>query len=239
MTSGSRSRFWLVHAVIPVVAGSAAVVALERSGADRALTDAFFDAELGDFPWRHRWLTEVFVHQVGKQIVIAFGVLLAIGLLASRWKPRLAARRRTMAYLLASLALGPLVTAGWKDLSDKRCPWDLKVYGGFADTDRVLPTDPPKHHRGCFPCGHASGGYALTSLYFAFRDTDRKWARRGLWIGLGYGTVLGIARMAQGAHYASHVVATAVVCWTIALVLYELILRRRASADAATAPSAG
>jgi len=44
-------------------------------------------------------------------------------------------------------------------------------------------------------------------------------------LALGFGS--GLARVAQGAHFASHIVWSALVCWLVTLALYEGFLRRR------------
>jgi len=218
--------YWLTHVVAPLVIGVPAIWWFETRGFDKAVADYTFDPAINNFPWRNHWFAKYVVHDGGKIAVIVFGVVIVGLLVASRWKPKLADWRIPLAYMIACLATGPLISSGWKDLSDKRCPWDLKIYGGFADHDRILETDPPDHRRGCFPCGQASSGFALMGLYFALKRRSRRWSRRGLVIGLVYGTALGVGRIAQGAHYPSHVVATALVCWFSALILYELFLRR-------------
>lgn len=227
MATSKVTRFYLVHGVIPIALGVAAVIALEHTGFDRWLTDACFDPAIQNFPLRKHWLTEDVVHKAGKNAAIGVGVV-AIGLLiASRWKRALVSWRRGLVYFVACMAIGPLISSGWKDVSHKRCPWDLAVYGGFAASDQILDDDPPQHRRGCFPCGQASAGFSLAAGYFALRGRRRRAARFALVFGLSYGTLLGIGRILQGAHFASHVVATAVVCWSVSLVLYEVLLRRR------------
>jgi len=40
------------------------------------------------------------------------------------------------------------------------------------------------------------------------------------------GFALGMGRVAQGAHFVSHNLWSALICWLVVLALYELLLRR-------------
>ncbi|MBL8804694.1 MAG: phosphatase PAP2 family protein [Planctomycetes bacterium] len=241
-TSVSTSRasnvaFWITHFAAPLGAGVAAIFWLQSSGWDRAAIDAAFDPASGKFPWRHHWLTEDVIHTGGKNLVIALAALVALALLASRWKPALVRWRGPLALFLAAVVLGPLATGLGKNLSDARCPWDLARYGGFAVHEHNNAEDGTLGRRGCFPCGQASAGFALTAGYFALRRRRPRAARSALGIGLVYGTILGAGRVLQGAHYPSHVVGTALVCWNVSLGLYALTLKRREDqCDTLTAP---
>jgi membrane-associated PAP2 superfamily phosphatase len=225
--SPSRARFLAWHLGLPLVLAAALLVVFEFTSLDTAIEDRFYDPQSREFPWRHTFLFEDLIHDAGKIVVIAFGVLVLGAFVASFFRERIVSWRRPLAYVFLTLALGPAATSGWKDLSPKHCPWDLAMYGGHAPHTTLLEPVPEGVKRGrCFPCGQASSGFSLMALYFALLHRNRKLARRGLWLGLGYGSVLGFGRMVQGAHFLSHVLTTALVCWLVAFVLYELVLRR-------------
>lgn len=219
-------RFWLLHLAAPLVLGVGAIAALHLSGLDRAVLDSAFDASTGKFPLRAHWFTEDVLHAGGKYLVMLAPAAALALLIASRWNRALAAWRGPLALFVAAMVLGPLVTSLGKNLSSVRCPWDLERYGGFAKHEVNHVEDGTVGRRGCFPCGQASAGFALMSSYFALRRRKPRWARGGLWLGLGYGTLLGAGRVLQGAHYPSHVIGTALVCWTVALLLYAGTLKR-------------
>lgn len=223
----SRARFLAWHLGFPLGLAALLLALFEFTPLDTAIEDRFYDPAAREFPWRHTFLFEDLIHDAGKLVVIVFGIGVLVALVASFLKERLADWRRPLAYVLLTLALGPTVTSGWKDLSPKHCPWDLAMYGGHAPHTTLLEPVPEGVKRGrCFPCGQASSGFSLMALYFALRHRNRRFARRGLWLGLGYGSLLGFGRMVQGAHFLSHVLTTALVCWLVAFVLYELVLRR-------------
>ena len=223
----STGRYWVTHAILPLLAAAVCLWIFETTTLDRATLDPFFDSETHTFPLRHNKAFTFVFKELSKSLVIAFGVAIAIGLMISIRNRRLVAWRRTMVYVLTCLALAPLVVAALKYSSCKHCPWDLAIYGGAAPYPGLLGCPPPSFGDGeCFPSGHASGGFALFALYFAHRIHAPRRAWAWFVIAALYGSIMGVSRMVQGAHFLSHTVATAFVCWFVCLGLYELILRR-------------
>lgn len=225
----TRTRFYVTHALLPFLAAALALLVFEHTNIDRATLDPFYDVGTRTFPLRDSaWFTLVF-KDLMKGAVIALGVAVALGLVVSIKRRELVRWRLTMLYVLLGLALCPLVVAAFKYSSCKHCPWDLSIYGGSDGVPHVglLGCPPPSFGQGeCFPSGHASGGYALFALYFAHRIHAPKRARIWLFVALAYGSVMGISRMTQGAHFMSHTIATGFVCWYVCLALYEVLLRR-------------
>ncbi|MEA3523011.1 MAG: phosphatase PAP2 family protein [Campylobacterota bacterium] len=70
-----------------------------------------------------------------------------------------------------------------------------------------------------FSCGHASGAYVLIALALLARK------RKGLWMALavGYGSFVGVARMAAGGHYFSDVVVSFFIMYFTAKITYNLL----------------
>ena len=128
-------------------------------------------------------------------------------------------------FLLLSLALGPATVAVLKDTTNTHCPYDLQIYGGGAPYVRLLehaPADAAPGH--CFPGGHASGGFALMAFYFVWWRRRPRLAFAALGGGFAYGFGLGFTRLMQGAHFLSHNLWAAVVCWFVIVILYRLLL---------------
>jgi len=199
----------------------------ETTRIDRATLDPFFDPTTNTFPLRKNATFTFVFKDLAKSLVMALGVVVALGLAISVRSARLKTWRLTMAYTLVALAVGPLVVAALKYSSCKHCPWDLAIYGGDAPYPGLLGCPPPSFGKGqCFPSGHASGGFALFALYFAHRVHAPRRAWAWFAVALIYGSVMGVSRMMQGAHFLSHTVATAFVCWFTCLAVYELMLRR-------------
>ncbi|ELN4741044.1 phosphatase PAP2 family protein [Escherichia coli] len=77
-----------------------------------------------------------------------------------------------------------------------------------------------------WPGGHAAAGFALFALFFALRDRRPNVAHVALIAATSLGTLFSLVRMAQGAHFFSHNLWTALLCWLICLTLYDLMLYR-------------
>lgn len=171
------------------------------------------------FPWREHWLLAGLLHEGGRRL----SWLLAAGLLAAIWWPvgplrrlaRPARIRLALSTVLAALAVSTL-----KAGSATSCPWDLAQFGGAARYTShwsLLADGGPGR---CFPAGHASAGFAFVGGYFAFRPVDEQLARRWLAIALAAGLLLGLGQQWRGAHFMSHTLWTAVVCWFAAWAVH-------------------
>ncbi|MBC7945755.1 MAG: phosphatase PAP2 family protein [Burkholderiales bacterium] len=116
--------------------------------------------------------------------------------------------------------------SGLKAISNKHCPYDLERYGGFAPYVGLLETPAPGIQAGrCFPGGHASGGFSLMAAFFIWRRRRPQRAYLVLAATFACGFVLGFGRILQGAHFLSHNLCTAWVCWLVAIGLYPVVAR--------------
>jgi membrane-associated PAP2 superfamily phosphatase len=222
----SRRAAFLVRHAWPALAAGIALIALDRTKFDHAVNDWFFDPAAGHFPLRNSLWLETVMHQWARYVV----VLIACAVIASffysfateRWRPI----RRLLLFLSLALTLAPGAVAAIKLASVKHCPYDLVEYGGYVEYRSLLDTPLPGVQPGrCFPSGHAAAGFALLAFYFAGLALGRPaLARAGLWTGLGAGMAFGLARMAQGEHFLSHNLWSALVCWVVMLALYVAIM---------------
>ena len=85
-----------------------------------------------------------------------------------------------------------------------------------------MPSDGRMPRAACFPAGHASAGYAWMALYFFFLATRPQWRWLGLAVGIVLGLLFGVVQQLRGAHFLSHDLWTAVICWSCALGGYLL-----------------
>lgn len=114
-----------------------------------------------------------------------------------------------------------VVLVGWlKAVTNVPCPKDLQYFGG------VYPYSTFMHHLPfaaglkpvrCFPAGHASGGFALLSLFFLFRQPRNRWI--GFGAGMALGWVLGIYKMLIGDHFLSHTLVTMSLAWLVSIAM--------------------
>jgi len=214
-------RFWLLHGLLPLLAGAGLVAVLEGRDLDLVLSDACFDFSAGRFPYRHAWWSQRLLHDGGRDLVaLTFAAAVATSIAAGASR-RLKDWLRPAAYmtLLIPLVTGTVGLA--KAASSRHCPWSLARYGGSAPRLGWFEEPPAGLAPGrCFPAAHAAGGFSLLGLYFVFRGRGRALAAGSLALGLSLGTLYAAAQVARGAHFASHGVWSAGIAWFEALALY-------------------
>ncbi|MCK9516297.1 MAG: phosphatase PAP2 family protein [Ottowia sp.] len=226
-------RLWR-SGVFWVTAGAfVALLAWDASGGDLWL--AHLAGDVNGFRWRDSfWLTTV-LHQGGKDA--AWLLWLAL-LLALRWPP--AFMRRLDRLQRWQLVLGVLAAVAVINLvkyaSHTSCPWSLRDFGGSARHvshwlwNRL--DGGPGH---CFPAAHASAGFAFMTGWFAWRQSGSRIAAAWLAASVFAGMLLGIAQQLRGAHFMSHTLWTAWICW-VAGWLVDVIFK---AARSRLAPAPG
>lgn len=125
-----------------------------------------------------------------------------------------------------------------KYASNTSCPWDLAEFGGTARHVSHwmfwLADGGPGQ---CFPSGHSSAAFAFFTLYFVWRSYDANRARRYLLAVCTAGAILSLTQILRGAHYPSHALWSAWVCWTICCAASRW--QQRPSKRVAVLPGAG
>ena len=220
--------------VLVSVAALALLLAWEASGLDLTLAGWFADA--AGFAARDAWWSRHLLHDGGRWL--AAGALLVATIAASmRDKGQAMPRRTRLAWLLAVLVALVLVPA-LKRFSHSSCPWDLLAFGGsvpYVPHWLLGVVDGGPGH--CFPSGHAVAAFAFLPLYFQWRVQRPVLARGILSAVLIAGALLGWAQLARGAHFPSHTLWSAWLCWVVGCVAAR-ILERRYAATAGSGSSA-
>jgi len=223
--SGLRSPRTLGLAIV-LLAGSLAL--FEFTDFDLWLQDHFYSQE------SQRWLVDekepvartVFYN--GPKALVWLVGLSALALAAgpARWRERFQFDRRGLWLAVLVIATVPLLAGIGKKYTNVFCPSELRRYGGdvaYAKLCAPFPAeDRPVRRGGCFPAGHASGGFALLGL-LAMR-AGRRWRNATIALGLGLGWWMGLYQMLKGAHYLSHTVTTMLVAW-IVVEIWRRVLR--------------
>lgn len=145
----------------------------------------------------------------------------AIGLWRRQWHVHV----RIGMFLLMAAMLGPgfLVNGVLKTYWGRPRPHQTVDFGGH------LPFSPIgdigvglSDHNGSFPSGHASIAFFLLAPAFLCRDR-KHWRRACLAMGLAWGTLSGIGRVVQGAHFPSDILwsggITYLAAWCTAWLL--------------------
>lgn len=231
------SRRWLIRqaGLMALLAGVLLLV-FESFPLDLWLERFFFDATLNGFPMQHHWLFSDVMHSGFKAAAYALGFF-SIAFCVYVWHTgatRLSRRQALLAGM--GVILIPLLTAGLKYLTNRHCPWDIVNFGGYAPYVSLFGAISHDMTRGvCFPAGHASAGFVWVIWGLALRSAYPALAHKALIFGLAAGAVMGLGRMAQGAHFLSHVLWSAWFAWSLGLVmaaaLQVQLVPARASAE--------
>jgi membrane-associated PAP2 superfamily phosphatase len=222
MRAAAGRRAFLVLHLYSALVGIVLLLALERTAVDFTFSTWFFDAAAGAFPLRYDATLEIIGHQLARHLVVMIASCVLALYALSFVLPQLGPWRRLLLFLSLGLTVAPLAVVLLKALSARHCPWSLREFGGYADHLSLFEFAAPGSEPGrCFPGGHASGGFCLLAFYFAGHSLgNRALQYTGLWGGLAAGLGLGLVRIAQGAHFLSHILWSGMVCWLVLIALY-------------------
>ena len=216
---------WIPLLVVPTLLFLPVAAVFALSSLDvRVAQSLAFDPTVGDFVARHAFWANGVLHDGGRILIWAIG-LACLGLSAAGYLrdsrgaprfPRLHAVRRDLAWAFAGMMLIVLVIGALKQITDVDCPWSLTLFGGTKPYTGVFGARPPGVAPGaCFPGAHAGSAFALVALYFAFRDSRPRLARRLLVAPLVIGTAFAVGQEARGAHFLSHDLWSAYLAWML------------------------
>jgi len=212
---GIQSSASAVRLAAWTAAATLVLLAWDFSGLDLLLAHA--SGGPAGFALRDHWLLADVLHDGGRRAAWGLAMVLCVAV----WWPfgALGVLSPSRRLRLAVTTLAAVAAVGaFKAVTRTSCPWDLADFGGVA---RYAPhwghlLQPDGGSGRCFPAGHASSGFAFVGGYFAFREVSQTLARRWLWGALAIGLVLGIGQQLRGAHFMSHTLWSAWLCWCVA-----------------------
>lgn len=196
------------------------LLAWDFSGLDMRVMQTIADHR--GFGLRSNWWMEKVLHDWTRQLA----VLIYLGMLVMVWLPW--GRFKTLQRLqrieiFVGITLGLLLINVIKRSSLTSCPWDLAEFGGVARYVSHWQWGLGDGGGGqCFPGGHASAAMAFLAVCLPWLSSGMTVQRRqGLRMLIGVfalGVVLGGVQTLRGAHYPSHTLWTAMLCWGMALL---------------------
>jgi len=132
---------------------------------------------------------------------------------------------RALAFLAASMAIAPglLANSLLKDHWGRARPIQIEAFGGpHHFTSALLPAT--ECDRNCaFVSGHAALGFSLVA--FAFLLPAGRTRYRGIAAAIAFGMLVGLGRIAQGAHFLSDVVFAGLIVYAVTVLLYWWIVQ--------------
>ncbi len=220
----SLSRQLLIAVLLLV----SVVLLSEITRIDLSLQEYFYNADV------RQWLVDDnnavarFVFYDGiKKLYIGF-VLLAIVAVLLSGKVKLFQQYKTgLMIVMLSTILVPLVVNGLKAVTNVPCPKHLRHFGGDYPYVTILKAYPDGFQQDkpvrCYPAGHASGGFALMSLFFLFRGRRAK--KLALTTAIALGWITGGYKMLIGDHFFSHTLVSMLLAWVLILLIVKGIER--------------
>jgi len=190
---------------------------------DMQLAALFYDPASGwplggEFPW-----LQLYRYGYWPALVLACGSLLFLVFSLASGMRRTWRKPALFFVLLMLLGPGLVVNVVFKDNWDRPRPREIQAFGGEKPFLPVWQKGKGTSSHS-FPSGHASMAFYLFSPFFILRRSRPKAARIVLILGLGYGMLMGVARMAQGGHFASDILWAAGFVYFCGLIL-EFLLR--------------
>ncbi|MDD5549614.1 MAG: phosphatase PAP2 family protein [Sulfurovaceae bacterium] len=197
-----------------------------KSGVDLYIQDQFYNFQT------HKWILDEtlqpwkFIFYDGiKRALLIVGAIFIIVYIYSMLKNKLKSYQKGLLIVVVSSILVPGIVGGLKQTTNMPCPHAEIRYNGEMPRTAVWECYTPeyanKKTRECWPAGHASGGFALLSLYFLFHSIRNKiLALSGAMV---IGWSMGIYKMLVGDHFFSHTVITMILAWLLILIIVKFV----------------
>lgn len=165
-------------------------------------------------------------YKLPKYLIATYGVCMILWLSKLRLDNHNIELQKKLLFLILVLISTPLVVAILKHYSPIYCPNFAKEFGGgdfYISPLDIFNYDIFFNNMGkCSPAGHASGGFALISLYFAM---PRKYLKLfSLSFSLLLGSIMGLYQIAKGTHYLSDTIITLSIAYLVCISLEKLLL---------------
>jgi lipid A 4'-phosphatase len=203
-----------------------AALFLALPGIDLAASRLFYDGAQGFFlaDWAPVRVIEGTVPWIVRAMIV-LAVIAAAWLVLLR-RPLWRLDRKTLMFLIAAVALGPGLIANTvlKDHWGRARPSQVAEFGG-ARQFTAAPFPAAQCERNCaFVSGHAALGFSLVSFALLLPFGGRR--KTAIAAALGFGALVGLARMAGGRHFLSDVVYAGLIVVATSWLLYQWIVVR-------------
>jgi len=212
---------------LTLIALTVCILFFEYTQIDVELQDLFYNFE------KKRWIvdkkdsiTRLIFYDGIKRVFYSFVILLVLTLIFFR--NTLSVRKYKQGLLIVCLScfLVPASIAILKATTNVPCPKNIIRYGGDYPYVTLLSKYPDSFHQTkkikCYPAAHASGGFALMSLFFLFKR--KKYKVIALISAISIGWMLGIYKMLIGDHFFSHTIVTMLLAWIEILIVRKITI---------------
>jgi len=202
------------------------IILFESTNLDIRLEDHFYNFNV------HKWILDrnqavfkFFLYDGIKALFIVF-IIIVIGSLAFlRHNSKVKEYKTGLIIVALSTILIPLTVGVLKAKTNTPCPRNITRYHGRYPYVTFLGAYPVTFKQTCkikcFPAGHASGGFALMSLFFLFKRKRNRIVALTCAVGVGWST--GFYKMLIGDHFLSHTIDSMILAWLVILLITLLV----------------
>jgi len=208
---------------------------------DIMVSEFFFDHENSSFNQSQYWSVINKYLNVGPILLFIVSTVVLCG---GCFIEKLAVYRKLALFCFLVMVIGPglIVNGFFKTCWGRPRPYEVKQFGGTEEfvpalmvgarkpcrSDErdlagkvlaVIGVDKQRHES--FPSGHTSAAFYMIVLYFIAAQS--KWRRSLLLFGVGYGLLMGVARIATGYHFLSDILWSGGIVWLTASALDSIM----------------
>lgn len=202
------------------------IVIFEFTSIDLLIQDSLFDFSAGNWFWdKNEPVSRFFLYDAIKTLFIMSALALAIFLAFFKKHRMFQSYRRGLLIVCVSMFVVPGVANLAKAVTNVPCPSDLMRYEGDYPYVTLFSPYPEsfvqERNIRCYPAGHASGGFALLSLFFLFHKPGSR--KLAVVFALTLAWTVGTYKMAIGDHFLGHTVVMMMLAWLLILIITRLI----------------
>ena len=202
------------------------IILFELTPIDIIVQNYFFNFDTSSWIWDNKEPISKFLFYDGiKKTLILFVFLILCSLIFFRNKEIIKTYKKGLVIVLLSAIIIPVTIGALKATTNMPCPKNIEYFGGsypdvkLFDSYHIAFVQNKKIK--CWPAGHASGGFALLSLFFLFKKRIHQ--IYALSFALTVGWSMGTYKMLIGDHFLSHTIITMLIAWLLILIIYKII----------------
>lgn len=221
-----NNNIQIVSSVITLIL---VIIFFENTNADIWIQNYFYNFQTNE--WiinKNNPILKLFFYDGIKKLLILFAVSILLSLVFFRKKIIIKKYKKGLIIVLLSAIFIPLFIGSLKAISNTPCPCNIIHFNGKHPNIKVFENYPKNYiqtsKNKCWPAGHASGGFALMSLFFLFKSSLNK--KRALTGALIVGWSMGTYKMVIGDHFISHTIITMILAWIITLIISKFIEKK-------------
>jgi len=163
-----------------------------------------------------------------KKLLIVIAISLVLSLIFIKKSKLINEYKKGIIIVILSAILVPLTVGTLKKYTNMPCPESELRYDGKYPKTKVWESYSIEFQHmdtcKCWPAGHASGGFALLSLFFLFKSKQNK--KIALTVAMSVAWSMGTYKMLVGDHFLSHTIITMILAWLIILIIAKVIKKQ-------------